>query len=93
MKHGMIIIGFGNQGQWHADSIRERVPEIWVIGAYDIKEERATEIAKRNLKRFTSPAEEWACKEADVVLVSTPNNFHIEYCIAALEAGKNVVCD
>ncbi len=89
----MIIIGFGNQGQWHADSIRERVPEIRVIGAYDIKEERATEIAKRNLKRFTSPAEVWACKEADVVLVSTPNNFHKEYCIAALEAGKNVVCE
>lgn len=93
MKHKMIIIGFGNQGQWHADNIKERIPEIEVVGAYDIKEEKAAEIEKRSLKRFASPEEVYACKEADCVLVSTPNNFHKDYCIAAMRAGKNVVCE
>ena len=40
MKHKMIIIGFGNQGQWHCDNINERIDDLQVIGGYDIKEER-----------------------------------------------------
>ncbi len=93
MKHGLIIIGFGNQGQWHADNIKDRIPDIEVLGGYDIKEEKAEEIRKRGLRVFRSPDEVYACKEADIILVCTPNNFHKDYCIAALDAGKNVVCE
>ena len=34
-----------------------------------------------------------ADKQTDLVLVATPNDVHKELVIAALEAGKNVVCE
>ena len=77
----MAIIGFGNQGQWHCDNIKDRVPEIEVIGAYDIKEEKRQAMIDRNIKVFTSPEEIWESKDVEVVLVSTPNNFHKYYSI------------
>ena len=93
MKHGMIIIGFGNQGEWHYENIRDRVPDIAVIGAYDIRPERGKVIEKNGIKNFSSAEEALACKEADIVLIATPNNFHKDYSIAAMKAGKNVVCE
>ena len=89
----MIIIGFGNQGQWHCDNINERIDDLQVIGGYDIKEEKADAMRKRGVKVYKSPEEVWADTEADTVLVSTPNNFHKDYCIAAMRAGKHVVCE
>lgn len=93
MKHGMIIIGFGNQGEWHYENIRARIPDIAVIGAYDIRPERGKVIEKNGIKNFSSAEEALACKEADIVLIATPNNFHKDYSIAAMKAGKNVVCE
>lgn len=93
MKHGMIIIGFGNQGEWHYENIRDRIPDIAVIGAYDIRPERGKVIKKNGIKNFSSAEEALACKEADIVLIATPNNFHKDYSIAAMKAGKNVVCE
>ena len=93
MKHGMIIIGFGNQGEWHYENIRDRVPDIAVIGAYDIRPEGGKVIEKNGIKNFSSAEEALACKEADIVLIATPNNFHKDYSIAAMKAGKNVVCE
>ncbi len=93
MKHGMIIIGFGNQGEWHYENIRDRIPDIAVIGAYDIRPERGKAIEKNGIKNFSSAEEALACKEADIVLIATPNNFHKDYSIAAMKAGKNVVCE
>ena len=93
MKHGMIIIGFGNQGEWHYENIRDRIPDIAVIGAYDIRPERGKVIEKNGIKNFSSAEEALACKEADIVLIATPNNFHKDYSIAAMKAGKNVVCE
>ena len=93
MKHGMIIIGFGNQGEWHYENIRDRIPDIAVIGAYDIRPEIGKVIEKNGIKNFSSAEEALACKEADIVLIATPNNFHKDYSIAAMKAGKNVVCE
>ena len=89
----MAIIGFGNQGQWHCDNIKDRVPEIEIVGAYDIKPEKQEFMIARGIKVFSSPEEIWNSNEIQVVLVSTPNNFHRDYCISAMLAGKNVVCE
>lgn len=93
MKHKMIIVGFGNQGSWHYENIKDRIPKIEIIGAYDIKEERQAAIEKCGIRLFRSPEEVYACEEADSVLVATPNNFHKDYCIGAMRAGKHVVCE
>ena len=39
MGYGLAIIGYGGMGGWHHASIRERLPEITVKGAYDIRPE------------------------------------------------------
>lgn len=89
----MAIIGFGNQGQWHCDNIKARVPEIEIVGAYDIKPEKSEQMKTRGIRVFESPEEIWACKDVQAVLISTPNNFHRDYCISAMLAGKHVVCE
>ncbi|MCI8412696.1 MAG: Gfo/Idh/MocA family oxidoreductase [Clostridia bacterium] len=93
MKHGMIIIGFGNQGQWHYENIRDRIGDIEVIGAYDIRSERMELARKFGLRTFSTPQEVYACTDADIILVATPNHVHKQYSIEAMRAGKNVVCE
>lgn len=93
MKHGMVIIGFGNQGEWHYENIRERINEIEVIGGYDIREERRKRIKEYGLKVFESAEEACKSEEADILLVATPNNFHKKYSIEGMRAGKHVVCE
>ena len=89
----LAIIGFGNQGQWHYDNISERIPEIEIVGAYDIKQEKYEAMKTRGVRGFANPEEIWNCKDVDAVLVCTPNNFHKDYCISAMRAGKHVVCE
>lgn len=93
MKHGMVIIGYGNQGQWHHENIRDRIGNIRVVGAYDIRPERGEAAKAAGLKSFATPEEAFACAEADTALISTPNHVHKEYAIAAMRAGKHVVCE
>ena len=38
-KHRLAIVGFGGMGSWHARNIMEKVPELEVVGAYDIRSE------------------------------------------------------
>lgn len=93
MKHKLSIIGFGGMGQWHYENITARIKGIEVIGAYDIKEEVRNKIKDLNLKAYDNIGHLLSDNQTDIVLVSTPNNFHMEYCVAALKAGKNVVCE
>ena len=44
-KHRMAIVGLGGMGSWHARNILEKLPELEVYGAYDIRPE-AMESAK-----------------------------------------------
>jgi predicted dehydrogenase len=44
-------------------------------------------------RHYASVAELVADPDVDVVYVSTPNALHADHCLAALEAGKAVVCE
>jgi len=89
----MAIIGMGGMAGWHHRNIKEKVPEIQIVGAYDIREESKKNIEKLGLKNYKSPEEIYKDKEIDLVLVATPNDVHKDYSIALLEAGKNVLCE
>ena len=92
MKHKAGIIGYGNMGSWHAENINSRIENLEVVAIYDIEEERKALAREKGLTVYDS-AEELYESDVDLIIVATPNNFHKQYCIDAMRAGKNVVCE
>ena len=92
MKKKAAVIGYGGMGGWHVDHIlKSDVVEL--AGIYDIKEERRALAESRGIKAYASREELLADPEIEMVTVAVPNDVHEEIVIAALEAGKNVLCE
>ena len=92
-KLRQAIVGFGGMGSWHAQSVSEKVPEIDVYGAYDIRPEAMESARAKGLHTYDSLESLLADQTIDLVTIAVPNNFHKDIAIAALRAGKNVVCE
>lgn len=86
------IIGYGGMGSWHAENITKRIEHLEIGGTYDVREERQRQAEKDGYKAFNT-AEELLASDVDIILVATPNDFHKDYSIRAMEAGKAVVCE
>ena len=71
------------------------VEGVSITAVCDIDQQRAENFAKQHdIKHvFTDYNEMVAMPELDAVSVCTPNNFHAPPTIAALEAGKHVICE
>jgi len=93
IKVGIIGSG-GIAGGKHLPGHRG-VEGVELIVACDIIEERAKGFAERHdiPHYFTDYRDLVAMEELDAVSVCTPNNFHAAPTIAALEAGKHVICE
>ena len=98
---GVGLVGTGYMGKCHAlawngvkavfgDGPRPLLVHLAEVNA-DIARQRADEFG------FARSTGDWreliADPEVDVVSVTTPNAFHAEMAIAALEAGKHVWCE
>lgn len=92
-KHKLGIVGFGGMGGWHEELVRSGIENLSVKGVYDIKKERLEAARKLGLVGYESLEELLADPEIDIVLCSTPNDFHKPIAIQALHAGKNVVSE
>src|SRR5262245_45386559 len=87
------IIGAGFVGRVHARSARvtgARVAAVSVSTPERSKEAREELGAER---AFDSAEELIASDAVDVVHVCTPNHLHVPLTLAALAAGKHVVCE
>ncbi|MDR1538879.1 MAG: Gfo/Idh/MocA family oxidoreductase [Clostridiales bacterium] len=93
MIHKMAIIGLGGMGTWHYENIKEKIPEIEVVAAYDIRKEAKASILEKGLKLYGTPQDLYSDKEIELVLVSTPNDTHMPYAINSLKSGKNVISE
>jgi len=84
-----------------ADINRKVIP-----GAHASQKVDLVAVASRNRKRAEAYAREWEIERAygsyeellddpgiDAVYISLPNTMHVEWSIAALEAGKHVLCE
>lgn len=94
LRAGIIGCG-GIANNKHLPSIRE-CGLAEVVAFCDSIEERASETAKKfgsaNAGVYTDYRELLA-EELDVVYVCTPNRSHCEITVAALRAGKHVLCE
>ena len=91
------IIGCGGIANGkHMPSLK-KVPGVQMVAFCDIIIERAEKAAKQygtpDAKVFTSIEAMAACPEVDAIYIGTPNTTHCPYTLAAIAAGKHVLCE
>ncbi len=87
------IIGYGGMGSWHAKSIMAMPEEFHLAGVYDINPKKTEAAMEKGLKGYDTLEELLSDSLIQTVIIATPNNFHKELSIKAMEAGKNVICE
>lgn len=90
--HTLGIIGFGGMGSHHFDALKS-YDRIKVKGVFDVDPQRGEYAKELGLISYSSMEELLADPQIDLVLVSTTNEVHKEISIAAIEAGKHVICE
>ncbi|MFC4551249.1 MULTISPECIES: Gfo/Idh/MocA family protein [Halorussus] len=86
------FVGLGNIGHYHADRLVD-IKGVDVVGGVDINPDaRARFAEKYGVESFES-YEELYSADVDAVVVTTPNKFHEEYAVAALQSGLDVLLE
>ncbi|MBR5783253.1 MAG: Gfo/Idh/MocA family oxidoreductase [Clostridia bacterium] len=93
MNFTMGILGFGGIAKFHYKVLAEKIPQITIKGAYDINAEKNESILEHGLLVYPDADSLLSDADIDLVLISTPNNFHKDYAIRAMRAGKHVLCE
>lgn len=91
----VAIIGAGQVAEKVHVSYYQTRKELEIVAVVDLSEERAKDFAERNnIPRYYSDAKEMYEKEQiDIVSVCTPNKFHYDSVMLALEHGCHVMCE
>jgi predicted dehydrogenase len=92
LKVGIVGCGMITQKR-HAPEYAEN-ENVEICGFYDSNQERAGELVRQyGGKLYHSAGEILADSSIDAVSICTPNHLHSEFSIAALWAGKHVLCE
>lgn len=87
------IVGFGNIGTRHAKHIQQH-PEAQLIAVCDTNPQRFEQLSNApNIVRTEHFEQLLQNPNIDVINICVPNYLHAPYTIAALKAGKHVVCE
>ena len=92
MKHGVGVIGFGGEGYWQARHVLVS-DYLELVGVSDINEKCSEYAAEKSMKFYESNEALLADPAIDLVIIATPNDSHKSLALAAMAAGKNVVCE
>ncbi len=97
-KHRAGIIGCGGiANNKHLPALQKQADRIETVAFCDLDLSRAKALAARigaeNAAFYTDYRQLLANETLDVVYVLTPNRWHAEMTIVALEAGKHVFCE
>ena len=88
------VISCSNMAQGHMRGVVNN-PNAKLVAVCDIDTEKLNTVAERfNVpKKFTDYKELLAQPDIDAVIIVTPDQLHREMAVAALEAGKHVLCE
>ncbi len=88
----VAVVGLGIGGM-HVHALRRLRDRFALVAVCDPDASRADPIAERTGAAVVSFDEVLARDDVDIVHVCTPPALHLEQCLAALTAGKHVVCE
>ena len=90
---GIGMLGTGFIAEFHTQGLRH-VPAARLVGAYGRDSDRRESFARRYGYLRTSDSIEAVCAdpEVDLVVVSLPNELHVEAVRAAARHGKGIAC-
>lgn len=93
-----ILIGAGHRGSIYADYAIKKPEELKLVGVADSNNQRRSTIARQHRLAEAQCYTDWKQvfageKRADAVIIATPDNLHTEPCLAALEAGYDVLLE
>lgn len=92
-KIKFAVIGCGHIGKRHAEMIT-RNEECELVAMIDVKEKGLLGIDKYDVPFFKSLEEFFDSKtEVDVVTIASPNGYHAEHAMNALESKKHIVVE
>ncbi|CDQ18869.1 Predicted dehydrogenase [Halobacillus karajensis] len=92
LKMGIIGVGGIAQGR-HIPSFLDMKSKVEITAVHDVNQERAEETAKTYDISLVCNDYKEMFPHVDAVTICTPNKFHAEISIAALEAGVHVLCE
>ncbi len=92
IKKGVAVIGYGGMGGWHTRHIlKSDVVEL--AGIYDIDAKKSALAETNGIRTYGSFGELLADAKVEIVVIATPNELHKPQAIAAMAAGKAVICE
>jgi len=85
------VLGTGRIGRMHADYIARHTPRAVLSAVSDVNEVAAQEVAAQYGVPALSAADVIA--KSDAVAICTSTDTHVDYIVAAAEAGKAIFCE
>jgi predicted dehydrogenase len=92
---GIAVIGVGGIAEAHLYAYSKAEDRARLVAVVDVDEARARAAADRYgaAQAFTDYRDALALPEVEAVSICTPPALHVELSVAALEAGKHVLCE
>src|SRR5688500_10514721 len=90
------IIGTGTRGALTHIPVMKHAPESKLVALCDVSEDRLKSAASRAgapVKTYSDYQKLLANPDVNAVVIASPNLYHREQFLAALQAGKHVLCE
>lgn len=88
----VAVVGAGGMGTVHISNYAH-IEGCKVVAVCDAAESGRAKAAEFGIKAYAGIGELLASEDVDVVDICTPTFTHVENAMAALEAGKHVICE